>query len=149
MPAKVIVETPQLWKHPEPQFQRALISLAQDVAPDLLSEIKAEAPEDTGNLRENLSLGPIIPFGPTRIQVSVIVNLINVPYYYAVIRGHEEKAVGQEGKTYASKQRDIFFRGQFILPAREANNFPRRAVRRYLPELTGFVARTFITRVVQ
>lgn len=145
----VQVEIPELWKHPEAKFQQALLSVVQEAAPDILAEIKAEAPIDTGTLRENISIGSIIPYGPYRIQLSIVVNTVNVPYYHAVIYGHEEKMVGQEGKTYASKQRDIFFKGQWRMPARAANNFPKRAIRSYLPQLTGFVAQTFITRIAQ
>jgi len=149
MTVEVKTIVPELWKHPEPKFQQAMLMTARDAAPQILNAIVDEAPEASGKLKRNLALGPIIPYGPSRVQVSVKVNLEAVPYYYAVIRGHSEMEVGEEEKIYANKGRGIFFKGRFTLPARAANNFPKRAVNRILPQLTGFVAQSFIVRVAQ
>ena len=149
MTVEVKVQIPELWKNPEPRFQQAMLMTARDAAPQILNAILDEAPEATGKLKRNLTLGPIIPYGPSRVQISININLVAVPYWYAVIRGHDTMEVGQEWKIYANKARDIFFKGRFVLPARSANNFPKRAVNRILPELTGFVGRSFIVRVAQ
>ncbi len=149
MDVEVKVKIPELWKHPEPKIQQSLLMTIRDAAPQILNAIIDEAPEATGNLKRNLALGSIIPYGPSRVQVSVKVNLQAVPYWKAIIRGHSAMEVGQEGKIYANKGRGIFFKGMFMLPARSANNFPKRAVSRILPQLTGFVSRSFIVRVAQ
>jgi len=113
--------------------------------------IKDEAPVAAGDLRSAISVGPIIPYGPHRFQVRVIADLNKAPHYYYVIRGAKETEITPKDKKALKFLfgGSVFYRGKVVIPRRPPNNFPKRAVRRVGPEVTGLIARNFITRVAQ
>lgn len=127
--------------------QTGLLAALQAAGPRVEAAIKDEAPKRTGELEKAISLGRIIRFGPHRFQISVVVDLEKAPYYPIVIRGHGEIEAGEEGKIYSTGAE--VWKGKFTLPKRPPNNFPKRAIRRVGPEITGLVARNFISRVKQ
>ena len=134
--------------------QAALIQAVNAAAPELLEAVLSETPVGrTGALKDAISLGPVTPFGASRVQVAVEVDLQKAPYYYAVIRGVEGgKLVGKVGKFYsdhASGDGSVAFTGQWRTKERLANNFPRRAARKALRTITGLTKKHFIIRVAQ
>jgi hypothetical protein len=147
MPVEVITEVTG-FEQLTAQSQAAILETLRENIEIIEAAVKEEAPEDTGNLKEHLSIGQIIAFGAHRFQVNIEVNLEKVPYYYAVIRGFPEQEVGQPGKKY-SPAPGLVWVGPWTLPAREPNNFAKRAVRKIGPEIVGLTARNFITRVAQ
>ena len=151
MPLKIIVSPDaKLQKHPA-KVQAALITTISQASDVLYKAVLDEAPVLSGALKSAMSLGTVSPYGPHRVRVSVVVDLDKAPYYHAVIKGVEPQTVGQEGKIYsdASRGGDMVFTGQWQMPERLANNFPRRALRKSLRQITGLTKKHFIIGVTQ
>lgn len=113
--------------------------------------IKDEAPTKSGDLKSAISVGQIRTFGPHRFQVRVVCDLNKAPHYYYVIYGAKETEITPKSKKalkflYGGS---VVFAGKVVIPRRPPNNFPKRAIRRVGPEVTGLVARNFITRIAR
>lgn len=126
-------------------MQPAALLALQEMGPQILEEVRAEAPHVSGVLKESLSLDSVKPYGAYRVQLTISSTS---PYFEITVRGIQDSmTVGQPGKVYASKAREIYFVGQWTWKARSGNNFPRRAIRANLPGWVGLYRKNFVVRL--
>jgi hypothetical protein len=129
----------------EPKVQAGMLATLQEASKEIEDAVKREAPVQSGELLKSIKLGQIINFGPHRFQVNVESDS---SYWEAVVYGFPAQTVGAENKKYGAGEK--VWTGQYILPSRPANNFPRRAIRKFGPQkIRRLVAQNFIVRVKQ
>lgn len=134
------------WRAVGARAQHATLAAIEQGTVDILPIVKAYAPYKEGSLRESLKIGPTIPYGPSRVQISIISDS---PYFNWITRGIPDggMTVGQEGKFYGNKAKGIAFVGPWTWRERPGNNFPKTAIRSELPKMLDIFKKHFITRL--
>jgi len=135
------------WKELGARMQNSALAALESGTPEVLSIVKSYAPVgETSELRESLKIGPIIPYGPSRIQISIISGS---PYFNWIVKGIPSggMTVGQEGKFHGSKAKGIAFVGPWTWKERAGNNFPKLALRNELPKILGIYRKNIVTRL--
>lgn len=125
--------------------QSGMLATLQEASKEIEAAVKAEAPVRSGELQKSITIGQIINYGAHRFQVNVESDS---PYWEAVVYGFPAQTVGEEGKKYGAGEK--VWSGPYELPSRPANNFPRRAIRKFGPQkIRRLVAQNFIVHVKQ
>lgn len=125
------------------KFQWKTLSLrwADSVKPKLLSEIKRETPFRTGKLRNNTTVSVVSSSNSVRL----VFRADGVPYAPYVIHGtRPHKIVPKSAKVlhWTTNGANVFARS-VNHPGNKPNNYPERASRRALGDISKAMAEAF------